>query len=401
MRTSWLTLLCFGGISLDDTLAFSKKDTMKVIREWKYIDYSYPTKEQKESAIKSGEYNHSNCFPIDVDQWHEKTFVTVIRDVGVPSSLNVVSKKVGDGGPLLLPYPNWSWTKTDTCDGIISVYRVAIDRCDRLWVIDNGIIGSNRICPAKLLAFHLPTSRLLEKVTIPDKVARNSTTGNGLLITPIVETYGQRCEITKVYISDVEGYGIIVYDGLAFRRLTSAAVVYDPKATNYTIKGQSFALKDGPVGMAFSPFTKNLYYSPMSSYDMNILHTRSVFAPGHSNYRFSENKHILPTQASAKAMSSSGILFFGLVNSTSIGCWNESKLLKRKNFDFVAVNDQTLQFTSGMKVKNRRGREELWALSNRYQKIATGTMNFEEVNFRILTGHVNRLIEGTLCQAKY
>lgn len=56
----------------------------------------------------------------------DKTFVTIIRDSGVPSSLNVISNKTGDGGPLLEPYPNWSWAKNQNCSGITSVYRVAV-----------------------------------------------------------------------------------------------------------------------------------------------------------------------------------------------------------------------------------------------------------------------------------
>lgn len=40
---------------------------------------------------------------------------------------------------------------------------------------------------------------------------------------------------------------------------------------------------------------------------------------------------ILWTQASAKAVSRSGAVFFGLVNDTSIGCWNEFRSLNREN----------------------------------------------------------------------
>lgn len=66
----------------------------------------------------------------------DKTFVTIIRDSGVPSSLNVISNKIGDGGPLLEPYPNWSWAKNQNCSGITSVYRVAvIKNCFHIGII--------------------------------------------------------------------------------------------------------------------------------------------------------------------------------------------------------------------------------------------------------------------------
>lgn len=55
-----------------------------------------------------------------------RIFVTIIRNDGVPSSLNVISEQKGPGGPLLQPYPDWTWTKRGDCNGITSVYRVAV-----------------------------------------------------------------------------------------------------------------------------------------------------------------------------------------------------------------------------------------------------------------------------------
>lgn len=42
-------------------------------------------------------------------------------------------------------------------------------------------------------------------------------------------------------------------------------------------------------------------------------------------------ENILWTQASAKGISDNGVLFFGLVGDTSLACWNENRLLDRKN----------------------------------------------------------------------
>lgn len=56
----------------------------------------------------------------------EKTFITVIRRPGVPASLTTVSNQIGYGGPLLEPYPNWNWAELGDCDGITSVFRVAV-----------------------------------------------------------------------------------------------------------------------------------------------------------------------------------------------------------------------------------------------------------------------------------
>lgn len=53
-------------------------------------------------------------------------FVTSVREEGVPVSLSTVTDLIEDGGPLLKPYPDWSWHTQDDCSGITNVYRVAV-----------------------------------------------------------------------------------------------------------------------------------------------------------------------------------------------------------------------------------------------------------------------------------
>ncbi|CAD1480573.1 unnamed protein product, partial [Heterotrigona itama] len=364
-------------------------NTMEVIHEWKYIDF---VSNDGEEASR----DYTKFVPIDVDRWRNYTFVTVIRqEEDIPSSLNTITDRNGPGGPLLAPYPDWSWANVKNCSAIISVYRVAIDRCDRLWVLDTGVVGTDQTCPAKLVVFDLHTSRLLRRIEIPKDVATNSTTGSGLLVTPVVQTFGHNCKRTNVYISDVEGYGLIVYDGDdSFQRLTSSAFDADLRYQNYTIEGQTFQLNDGIIGMALSP-RNLLHFNPMSSHNLNAVNTRELLRGNEI-----KGEDILWTQASAKAASRTGAIFFGLVGDTSIACINEHRPLKRHNIVEVARNRETLQFTSGLKVKNARRGEELLALTNRYQKAATDTYNLSEVNFRILRGNVNRLIAGTACRVK-
>lgn len=55
-----------------------------------------------------------------------RVFVTIVRNNGVPSSLNIVSEQDLDG-PLLQPYPDWTWTKRGDCDGITNVFGIAVN----------------------------------------------------------------------------------------------------------------------------------------------------------------------------------------------------------------------------------------------------------------------------------
>lgn len=104
------------------------------------------------------------------------------------------------------------------------------------------------------------------------------------------------------------------------------------------------------------------------------------------------------SQSAAEAMDKYGNLFFGLMDPIAIACWDSQKPYTQSNMRIVAQNDATLQFSSGMKViENRKGKEELWVLTCRFQKTMTGTLNRNEVNFRIQALQVDELLDGNKC----
>lgn len=102
------------------------------------------------------------------------------------------------------------------------------------------------------------------------------------------------------------------------------------------------------------------------------------------------------TQSTAEAMdNTNGNMFIGLIYPIGIGCWDSRQPFRRSNIHVVALNDRTLQFSSGVKVKrNRAGTRELWVSSNRYQKVADGTASPNETNFRVMWVEMERLVDG-------
>ena len=70
------------------------------------------------------------------------------------------------------------------------------------------------------------------------------------------------------------------------------------------------------------------------------------------------------------------------------------------------IDRDRLQFASGMKVLDGpiffpEPNEYLLVMTNRLQKIYANTMNFNEVNFRIVRASVRDLIKGTVCDNIY
>lgn len=77
------------------------------------------------------------------------------------------------------PYPSWDWHRdaaagqpeNNNCSGLVSVFRTRADRCNRLWVLDSGVVDSlvnfRVACPPKILIFDLTTDTL---VTTPSSI---------------------------------------------------------------------------------------------------------------------------------------------------------------------------------------------------------------------------------------
>lgn len=113
-------------------------------------------------------------------------------------------------------------------------------------------------------------------------------------------------------------------------------------------------------------------------------------------------------------------MLFGLLKDNQIVCWNTRTDYQNKYFDVVASDNVTLQFASGVKVcfslslnlisiltepliqivRNVKGEEELWILTSRFQKLANGSLNPKEPNFRIQAGKLDDLLYGTRCRSK-
>lgn len=76
---------------------------------------------------------------------YERIFIATPRLFsGVPATLSTIPRKDGGDSPVLEAYPTWAFhtagTKQYNCSelGLVSVYRVRIDSCNRLWALDAG-----------------------------------------------------------------------------------------------------------------------------------------------------------------------------------------------------------------------------------------------------------------------
>lgn len=127
---------------------------------------------------------------------------------GVASSLNYVklTNEEGVSSPILHPYPSWQANtiesegsqpqefaagrtaakEAEAVNGpladnssIISTFRIRVDECDRLWVMDTGladILGNpKQIAPPALVIFDLNTNQLIRRYTFTPSDIKSDT----------------------------------------------------------------------------------------------------------------------------------------------------------------------------------------------------------------------------------
>ncbi|XP_076650360.1 major royal jelly protein 9 [Halictus rubicundus] len=374
---------------------------LEVAFQWKYLDWTWPN-----VPLTGKNFTLGNPFTQDVDvDRYGRIFVTSPQWLdGVPITLSLVSTVPGPGGPLLMPYPDWSWFTPYNCNSLISVYRLAIDECNRLWVVDTGRTGRKAVCPTKILIFDLATDQLIHKYVVPDDQVLY---GKAALVTPIVDV-GKTCLDTYLYVADVDQNGLLIYDlyrGYSWRVNNTRGNAFGPDddAMNITIAGEFFDLTDGTLGMSLSPYgfynERYLYFNSLASFLQKFTSTASLKQSQYNEPTVYESNYKRASQAGVQATSRRGVIFFQLVQLTAIACWNIEKPFAPENIVIIAQDEATLQYVSGIKViVNDRGEEELWFNTNRLQKTINMTLKPTETNFRLIRGKVDDIIRGTNCE---
>lgn len=156
-------------------------------------------------------------------------------------------------------------------ESIISTFRIRVDECDRLWVVDTGladILGDpKQLSPPSLLIFDLNTDRLIRRYEIPSE----SIDDDSFFANIIVDTDKAACDDAFAYIPDLGAYAVLVY---SFRENKSWRAKhnffhFDPLQGDYNVAGVNFQWTDGVFGMAvgkpLADGSRTVYFHALSS----------------------------------------------------------------------------------------------------------------------------------------
>lgn len=269
----------------------------------------------------------------------------------------VIVVEAGTTSPLLRPYPSWEWHRGVGCEGLTSVYRMAVDPCGRLWVLDSGVVNAltsmRQQCPPQLLVFDLKTDALLWRYTLPsDQVKQDS-----LFTNVAVDVRDGRCDDAHAYLTDVWGFAIVVYSWRRDRswRVSHPFFYPDPLAARYDLHGLVFRWTDGVFGLSLSPvdsFTgdRTLFFHPMTSFrefsvPTSVLRNETASSSSDEAFRLLEEpRGLRSSHASASSMDRNGVMFYNLVTQDAVshppqsGCPTSSVPLCPISFPFFNLH---------------------------------------------------------------
>ncbi|XP_063618525.1 protein yellow [Cydia splendana] len=369
---------------------------LEVVSQWNVMQFDFPP-----DPVLLEKFQPENTVATGLEIGWDRIYLGIPRlRAGVPATLAWIPRSLPSGvSPVLQAYPDWSWHTAGrgdiNCTGLVSVYRIRADRCNRLWVLDAGVVTSlddfRRVCPPKILIFDMATDRLVRSVYFPRELLRPSSLLTNLVLdeTRSSARLASNCDNIFAYISDTVAPGIIVYDGHRDNawRVTHASMYPDPDMGEYDINGERFTLMDGIVGLAHSPAQGLLYYQPLAT-DRLFSVSTAVLAAGPP----AEGTDLPVNLVGRKSSQGLGIavdprddtIIFSPIVETAIAAWNPISNSHR----VLAQDPEKLQFCAEVRWAERDN-GAVWALSTRFHKYFKRQVNKHEIHIRIV-----RIVEG-------
>lgn len=322
---------------------------------------------------------------------------------------------VGSESPNLKPYPDWEFNNVTghTPDSnetkIVNVFRIRVDNCDRLWVVDCGlddIIGDTKVLSTpKILVFDLNTDKLLRSY----KINKSDIKENSFFANIVVDADKGKCDESFAYMPDLGSYGLLVYDWAKDEawRVEHHYFHFDPVWGDYNIAGVNFQWTDGIFGVSLKKNEndehKTLYFHPLSSIrefgvSTEILKNKeSALSPAnYHRFRYVGSRSDLSQSTSSAMDPKTGIMFYTLINKNAVGCWNSKKHpeYSPESNGIVESNNVTMVFPNDLILDKS---DNLWVLTDRLPVFLYRSLDTNDTNFRIMMSPVKEAVAGTVC----
>ncbi|XP_076643326.1 yellow-f [Halictus rubicundus] len=383
-------------------LAVASCHDFETLYTWNMVDFNLPDDSIKKELVSKGEYIPENNMPLGMHVWEDKIFITIPRwKKGVVANLNVFSKDDKSQSPTLTPYPNWEANDIHKPGSIVSIFRVRSDACGRLWGVDTGIddiLGNSTVVDGpRLFVIDLKTDEILRVYPLKD----SDQTANSFFADLVVDSDENNCEDTHVYISDLSGYGLVVYSWAKNDswRVSHNYFHFDPLHGNFNVSGYNFQWTDGVFGLSLSPKGsdghRTLYFHAMSGITEFSVPTE-VLQDNESKkyedyYAFKNEGTKGPnTQGPSSVIDqNTGINYLTQVSKNGVACWDTSVALNPDTFVPVAQDNTTLVFPNDISIDEAQNK--LYVLSDNLPQLMFSHFDAKERNFFLTAAPLDKL----------
>nr|XP_033324997.1 protein yellow-like [Megalopta genalis] len=386
-------------------LAVARGHDFETLYSWNMVDFNFPSDSFRNELLSKGDYIPENNMPLGMHLWNDKIFITIPRwKKGVAANLNVISKNDESQSPKLTPYPNWETNDVHSPDSIISTFRVRSDACGRLWGIDTGIDGilenTTVVSPVRIFVIDLMTDKVIR--TYPLKDAHQ--TPNSFFVDLAVESDPDNCDDTHVYISDIGGYGLVVYSWAKNDswRVSHNYFHFDPIHCSFNVSGFSFQWTDGVFGLSLSPKRsdgdRTLYFHAMCgitefSVPTSVLRDdKTRRYEDYFAYKIEGTKGLNTQGPSSLIDPKTGIDYFTQVSKNGVACWDTNVPLNPDTFINVAQDNTTLVFPNDLSIDCMENK--LYVLSDNLPQLVFSQFDTRECNFFLTVAPLDKLTES-------
>ncbi|ODM92041.1 Protein yellow [Orchesella cincta] len=381
----YLTLISLlEGLSAQNTLL-----PYEVVFNWKQLDYNFPNQNIKKLLINSKQFIPENNIITGLRVYKDRVFLTVPRwREGVPSTLNYVCLNGTtdiSSSPLLIPYPSWEFQELGNCSSFQYVQSMEIDQFGRMWVIDAGRVNiwtePLNLCPPKLLLIDMEMDEVIKRYEFPDSVVGHTTN----FLNDIVVACRDTKEDCFAYITDTYDSRLVVY---SLKNDQSWFVHHETMVAdegyNHTYFGTKLHFRMNINGIALDPRFERVYYRSFSSFGL-YSYPVSLLNEAKNGERLNDSQVFSHGPLPASLVDCYGlsrILYYGQLANNSIAYFNTTSGRSAESSEVaLAQNDMELQIVDTLAFDNEG---YLYLTANRLHRYNTRTLNFDEVNFRVI-----------------
>lgn len=390
-------------------LAVANCHDFNTVHSWNYVDFNFANESVRNALISCGDYIPENNMPLGMQVWNDKVFITIPRwKKGVISNLNYFSKNDQSESPKLIPYPDWQMNCMNMPGSIVSIFRVKVDACDRLWGVDTGvndILGNSTVVqPPRIFVIDLKTDEVLRVYTLKD----SDQTPNSFFADGVVDVDPNDCNNAHYYISDLGGFGVVVYSWAKNDswRITHSFFHFDPLNGDYNISGFNFQWEDGVFGLSLSAPRSNgyktLYFHAMSgitefSVSTEVLQDDTLNKSSDYHAFHVEGSKGLKSQGPTSLIDTkTGIDYLIQVSKNGIACWDTSMPLNEESFILAAQDNTTLVFPNDLSIDPSSNM--LYVLSDNLPQFLFSDFDSEKRNFFLTAANLDSLT--SLCKKR-